>query len=393
MVESLAWKCRDLSPEASASPESILKKLYSLEGVSSNENLSLLLRKFHPLAVVNINHRLLVIYDENIPHTLSTQMKPWVYLELDWLERSMLWTLINDKLMDLGLPFHLLCLHSKLTLLIEERDVNLVEYFLRESCGLSFLNPLFQISSSIDSRNYSLLNSLLRFHGNVLPQSLTIHCLGAEPNECEHLSQIPRMYHQLLTVLRALGVRSLSLHFVGPNLLGGQFDSLHLSPNSPSFPFSIHSPLSLELNLFRYCGLYHDYFLHHCPLATADDKIDLLICFNAGLWGYTDWIPTLRLISSLSITQTVITSYTLQESEEDFDVVEDHCHPSPCPSTQQQRYQRLHWNFESELNPFRVREPMWRSSAPPSAAKYFENNYWQSFSLRVEEDVEGTIPN
>jgi hypothetical protein len=378
VAEALAWRC--LSPD-SASPQ--LKKLYSLERTSGND----LLPDLSPFAVVNLNDRLLAIYGDDrsqgsIPSALFAQMKPWVYFEMECLEGSMLWNLINEKLISLQSPFHLLGLHSKLIVLVQEKDASMIEFFLTRVCGLYFLCPLFEGCSPIDSRNYSILNSLLRHHPMGLPQSLNIHCLGAEPNECEHLSQIPHMYRQLLTVLRALGVHSLSIHFVGPNLRGEQYDSLHLSP-----PTESASPL--ELRLFRFCGLYHDYFLDHRPAAV--ETIDLLICFNAGLWGYTDWIPTLQLLSSLSITQTVITSYTLQESEEDFDVIEEHCGaggPSPALNGRLSSPQ-LRWNFESELNPHRVREPMTRSSAPPSAAQYFDNNYWQSFSLVRSEDGGG----
>eukprot|EP00943_MAST-04B_sp_MAST-4B-sp1_P007511 g7511.t1 len=68
-----------------------------------------------------------------------------------------------------------------------------------------------------------------------------------------------------------------------------------------------------------YCpGMYHE-----STLAQSYPP-DLLLAFNAGLWGYDDWIPTLNYIlldstSRLNGIPLIITSYNKLEAEDDED--------------------------------------------------------------------------
>ena len=70
-----------------------------------------------------------------------------------------------------------------------------------------------------------------------------------------------------------------------------------------------------------YCpGLYHE-----SQLAKSYPP-DILLAFNAGIWGYDDWLPTLRYIlksdtSNLNRVPLVITSYNRLEAEDDEDVL------------------------------------------------------------------------
>ena len=70
-----------------------------------------------------------------------------------------------------------------------------------------------------------------------------------------------------------------------------------------------------------YCpGLYHE-----SELAKSYPP-DILLAFNAGIWGYDDWLPTLRYIlksetSNLNRVPLVITSYNRLEAEDDEDVL------------------------------------------------------------------------
>eukprot|EP00957_Ditylum_brightwellii_P127811 9748008-Ditylum_brightwellii.AAC.1 len=52
----------------------------------------------------------------------------------------------------------------------------------------------------------------------------------------------------------------------------------------------------------------------------------MAIAFNAGIWGYDSWLPTLVYLSQRSVGYTVpfvITSYTVEEGEDDGEVVEE----------------------------------------------------------------------
>jgi hypothetical protein len=372
----LQWKCSETEDLSTCEINQFTPPLSYLQVLSipSSSSSSVSSTDTKPLLLVKHYNNLMIIYEKEIPMDLplylSSQVETWIYLEIqssEWNVHINHWSYFHERLNLLKLSFHLLYFNSKLLLLVQEYDLNLIEFFLTQNPHpqeVSFLSPRFLIRSSIESRNYTILNSLIRLYSQrVFPSSLVIHCLGAESNECEDLSTIPEMYSPLLRVLEAFGVRKISLHFIGPNLFGKQLDHLQIPPADD---------MSLHLNLVRYCGLYHDYVSLQQP--SPPEAIDLLICFNAGFWGYSDWIPTLRLLPSLRIKQTVVTSYSFQESEEDYDAVEEHC----C--TQSSSHFHIEWNFESELNPFRVVQPMKRLSAPvTSSSDYFENQYWQSF--------------
>lgn len=79
--------------------------------------------------------------------------------------------------------------------------------------------------------------------------------------------------------------------------------------------------LECETLTLVYCpGLYH-----LSELAKSYPP-DLLLAFNAGIWGYDDWIPTLKYIlldqtSKLNNVPFVITSYNKLEAEDDEDVL------------------------------------------------------------------------
>jgi hypothetical protein len=378
----LEWNCSENEEEDlfKREPEIIrefspqlppLNYLYSFS-ISSSLSSSISFADSKPILVIKNHDNLLILYEKEIPRDcpidISSKVEKWIYLEIkssDTRDQINHWSYLNERLKLIKISFQLLYFHSKLLLLVQENDLNLVEFFLTRgghSPEVSFVLPRFLIQSSIESRNYTILNSLIRFYSQSFPSSLVIHCLGAEPNECEDLSTIPLMYSPLLRVLEAFGVKDCSLHFIGPNLRGREYDSLQILATEES---------SLQVKLVRYCGLYHDY-------TTPPELIDLLICFNAGFWGYSDWIPTLKLLPSLQINQIVVTSYTFQECEEDYDAVEEHC----TQISSLQNDSQIQWNFESELNPFQVLQPMKRLSVPATASsEYFENQYWQSFTF------------
>ena len=371
---SLGWKCSDEREvpllegahdinHDSFSPFPPFTYLY-LIFLPFPQSSSISLINSQPFFVTSSHTHLTLIYEneipQEIPSNISITAKKCIYLQITSLPATTIdpstsdpikhWSSLNKKLQLLKPFFHLISFRGELLLLIQEKDLNLVEFFLTRSdpqeVSFVFPHPRLLIQSSIESRNYTILNSLIRFHSHTFPSAVVIHCLGAETNECEDLSMIPEMYSPLLRVLEAFGVRDCSLHFIGPNLLGREHDRLQILPSDES---------ALHLKLVKYCGLYHDYWRHQQH--SSDETVDLLICFNAGFWGYSDWIPTLKLLPSLKISQTVVTSYTFHECEEDYDAVEEHC-------TQTSPHSRIQWNFESELNPYQVLQPMKRLSAP-----------------------------
>jgi hypothetical protein len=184
-----------------------------------------------------------------------------------------------------------------------------------------------------------------------------------------------------------------------------------LSPSPSARP-----PLSLTIAAHN--ALYHNYITELADLPTSAMRtsncthsypsvigINALICFNAGLWGYSDWVPTLALIPNLNIDQVIVTSYTFLEAEEDYDTILQHCSPTtsteppaavpalltppPPPFDADANIviettiigDSVRWNFEPEENPYCFSVPIGKETAPAGAGHYRDNHYWQSFSI------------
>mmetsp|Transcript_19697 Transcript_19697/g.62650 ORF Transcript_19697/g.62650 Transcript_19697/m.62650 type:complete len:163 (-) Transcript_19697:34-522(-) len=66
-------------------------------------------------------------------------------------------------------------------------------------------------------------------------------------------------------------------------------------------------------------GLYHE-------LGGALDlhpRPDLVVCFNAGVWGYSSWGESLRFATEVLGAPAVVTAYSREESEDDRCTLEE----------------------------------------------------------------------
>ena len=103
---------------------------------------------------------------------------------------------------------------------------------------------------------------------------------------------------------------------------------------------------------------------------------EIIIAFNAGIWGYSEWEETIRyLVDRQVVSNFIITAYTLDECQEDCEVIErvvstaDGTTSTGCRS-------KILW--KPERNPFGskvVRE------TKSSASEYRENAAWQAWRL------------
>eukprot|EP00297_Palpitomonas_bilix_P025616 CAMPEP_0113887420 /NCGR_PEP_ID=MMETSP0780_2-20120614/12204_1 /TAXON_ID=652834 /ORGANISM="Palpitomonas bilix" /LENGTH=226 /DNA_ID=CAMNT_0000875951 /DNA_START=67 /DNA_END=744 /DNA_ORIENTATION=+ /assembly_acc=CAM_ASM_000599 len=75
----------------------------------------------------------------------------------------------------------------------------------------------------------------------------------------------------------------------------------------------------VEMRMLTRCGYYHDLLSSEYTRSLCEGA--LVICFNAGMWGYESWEESVAAMAELNNT-IVVTSYNLYESEEDFDCVE-----------------------------------------------------------------------
>jgi hypothetical protein len=147
-------------------------------------------------------------------------------------------------------------------------------------------------------------------------------------------------------------------------------------------------------------AVYHE-FLQECEGSSAVNDAttggglsnmkttpDLLVAFNAGIWGYQEWETTIRYLAQRPKTKPsipmVITAYTLEECQEDCDVIlkattspsSDNGAGASCASGNDERRPGSKILWEPEANPFGskiVRE------TKSSNQEYRENAFWQAF--------------
>jgi ATP-dependent RNA/DNA helicase IGHMBP2 len=90
-------------------------------------------------------------------------------------------------------------------------------------------------------------------------------------------------------------------------------------------------------------GMYHEAY----P-STGSPAPDLIVAFNAGVWGYDDWIPTLDFIVSMPTRPPcVITSYNMLEGEDDEDRIENEVGRQEGKTTQKGF---VKWEWKCEAN-------------------------------------------
>jgi hypothetical protein len=101
---------------------------------------------------------------------------------------------------------------------------------------------------------------------------------------------------------------------------------------------------------------------------------NLVIAYNAGIWGYTDWHPTLKKLYEFERTVPfVITAYTIFEAEDDFEVLEEVLGVSLAGDG---NGRRCLWS--AELNAFASRVVRETKSSDNA---YFENGAWQAYVM------------
>ena len=223
-----------------------------------------------------------------------------------------------------------------------------------------------------------------------------IHILGADEKELPSLDSnaFAEKWEPLISFLRnstssggessTKGVE-LRMLFAGPNM--------PLPRDNSRLEFAAEGNIVHVVVSVR-CGLYHE-------LEEATHSPHLAVAFNAGLWGYDSWLPTIRCIfenwgmrpSDGNVGHNnephclLVTSYTLEESDDDYDTL-DQCFESVTSKTtvtlSDGVKQHLMWNWENESNPFGGADALPARPGLTTAdggRVYRENQAWQCVSV------------
>ena len=221
------------------------------------------------------------------------------------------------------------------------------------------------VDVSLHTRSLTLIECLRRLeeckyacHPSVQtePTAFTIHVVGADHREGNAGQQTCAMFALLIDhFLENTTYQTLNLVFVGPNVAR----KLHQSTYSQQKALAEDTDgkvRSLEVKLFYYVGSFDDFYLEK----DVYQQPDLAVCFNAGLWGYDEWIPTIKLLAHSVQVPLLVTCYNGSEAEDDEDIVE-----SIAPAR---------WFWRAEKNPFGSLNE--RSTNNEYGSILRENDHW-----------------
>ena len=192
--------------------------------------------------------------------------------------------------------------------------------------------------------------------------NLVIHIIGSDHIECQTEETVRAAVGPLVRWIESAcssNVSSIDIELSGPNVpVAAERRGLtHLSSSSGC---GLQSATARCIKC-----VYHDY------LQSEECRTpDLVIAFDAGIWGYDEWRPTLEAMCNHESTiPFVITGYTVQEAEDDAEVVaEVAANAKAC----------CLWS--AEINPFGSRKKRETNSAA-RGREYRENGAWQAWRL------------
>ena len=194
---------------------------------------------------------------------------------------------------------------------------------------------------------------------------LVIHVLGSDHVECRTEETVRAAVGPLVRWIESAcssNVSDIDIHLLGPNVpIAAERRGL-VDLSSPSTDSGVQSATARCINC-----VYHDYLR-----SEEGGTPDLAVAFNAGCWGYNEWRPTLEVMCNHdSAIPFVITAYTVQEAEDDAEVV------TKCEVAANAKACCL---WSAEINPFGSRKKRETASAA-HGREYRENGAWQAWRL------------
>ncbi|KAF0711812.1 Aste57867_5070 [Aphanomyces stellatus] len=245
-------------------------------------------------------------------------------------------------------------------------------------------------ASNVNSRSFTILHALERLdllhaknhalkRKHKLPDEvdppvrLVLHIVGADFREGNDVAETLRAFDQLITAFHTAppptakgkptpdhGYDELVLVMIGPNVAR----KLHGVEERVVFPSSSSSSGGKSVRLLYATELWEEYLAGPRYLSPS-----AVFCFNAGVWGYDEWLPTFQhMMCEDAALPILVTSYNEFEAVDDADAIDDMEGPWV-------------WRWQQEPNPFASLTP--RSSQNTIANRVLhENAYWQCFSMQ-----------
>ena len=156
------------------------------------------------------------------------------------------------------------------------------------------------------TRHCTIRSCLSKLYPETSSKYLIVYCLGSDFREGTSVSSIVSTFQPLLSTQYS----KLLVYLIGPNLTSSS------SLESPTYT-------STNLKIVSYRGLFHEIPSTSFETTSSSCCIQLAVAFNAGIWGYDTWKPTIQKVCHEMRLPLLITSYNKLESEDDYDFLCD----------------------------------------------------------------------
>ena len=183
------------------------------------------------------------------------------------------------------------------------------------------------------------------------------------------------------------------IELIGPNIPSHVATSTHTSPidllpntvaNSTTDNNSHGTKQTLQSATLRcHSGTYEDILKNDTDTTNDIGVPDLAIAFNAGIWGYQEWVTTIRYLIQHQVQSIpfIITAYTFEEAEDDYDTIADIV--KQCSTNDHNKQVQCIWDVEH--NPFASNQDhasnLTASTSSHHSSRRRENAAWQSWRL------------
>lgn len=204
---------------------------------------------------------------------------------------------------------------------------------------------------------WAALQRLQLEHGAALPAAgaqLSVHLVGADHREGRSFDETFAAFRGLSERLAAdARVQTLRLALVGPNVAR----ALHGERQAREFGASSGKEGRCRVEVRYFVGSFDEFRADE----RAFDAADLAVAFNAGVWGYDEWRPALRLLLRELRAPLLVTSYNEREAADDEDVLDE-----LAPEAR--------WFWRAEKNPSGSAAP--RETRNTIGSVLHENDFW-----------------
>ena len=226
-------------------------------------------------------------------------------------------------------------------------------------------NPSAIPSTATLSRAATIADALVKLTLLTGQDFLQIDVLGCDHVECSSERRLRQLFDPLICWISEYGEKcpkALQLHLIGPNV----------PVAAPRHVELVASGRLEKADLFCHPCVYQD-------RKRSDRFAQLLISFNAGIWGYNEWRPTLQHLAHLRQNVFfVVTAYTLEEADEDADVIQDEVSRAWRVSKEDLASSACIW--APQANAFASKQARETLTAAPGRC-YRENAAWQAWRL------------